>query len=589
MIADTEQFWQKVSLPLWGTPIYALAADRDRLWAGGVGGMASCEITQAQEAQSTWQPGIAALPLSAVTALLACDDVLLAGGSEGIACSFNGGRAWQLAKLEHGVAAIVALAASPTFADDRIALAATLTDGLLRSSDGGRSWVEASFGLESLEVSALVWAADNTLLAASSDGIYRSRDAGRSWRRIYEDESVAVEALAVLPDGTLFAALESGELLVSRDNSKHWLAALAGQQGQALSLHVTATGALLFGTAGHLLRSGDAGASWQLVSEQSVVACAQHGTQIYAGHTEGVSVSSDDGRTWRELARPPLSDLHIVLTHPDHLWLKSVYAGIIPVTPTTGWLPLEQNIPVTPTMYKLISEDTLLYSSDSGLVRKSLLDGTRQLLHAGSAGHSAHIALRQVGAHCHIWMVKAEGTSLLHSPDGGATWRELPAPFGILPLVAFNAIGDRLLAATYDPRQYQVCLWYSSDEGQTWVRGIEASTRWPLVATCAQPPAVSIGNILFLERATGQWQKVTVGHDGGAIRRVLSLQLVGKTLLFVLTTTGIQRSEDLGETWRQENEGLPVEHIVDLAIAESALFVLLTGGRVWRRDLCPNV
>lgn len=587
MLADKKQSWQQVSLPLPGVPIYALTAGRDRLWAGSVGGVASYRIAGTQEAENAWQPGIAALPLSAVTALLSLDDVLLAGGSEGIACSFDGGRDWQSAKLEHGVAAIVALAASPNFASDRTALAATLSDGLLRTSDGGRSWVDASFGLESLEVSALTWAADNTLLAGTSDGIYRSRDAGRAWRRIYEDESdefVAAEALAVLPDGTLLAALESGALLVSRDNGKRWLLNNGDSQSPALSLHVTATGALLFGTTGGLLRSDDAGASWQIVSEQPVLAYAQHATQIYAGHVQGVSVSSDDGRTWRELASPPLSDLHIALTHADHLWLKSTSAGIIPVTPTTGWLPLE-NIAMDSTMYKLIAADALLYSSSSGLVRQSLTDGTQQSLLAGSVGHSAHIAVRQVGEHCHIWMVKADGTGLQYSPDSGASWRELSVPFGILPLVTFDVIGDRLLAATYDPRQYQVCLWYSSDAGQTWIRGIEAGTRWPLVATCAQPPAVSIGNILFLERAAGQWQKVTVGSDGGAIRRVLGLQLGAKTLLFVLTTTGIQCSEDLGATWRQENEGLPVEHIVDLAIVRGALIVLLTGGRVWQREL----
>jgi photosystem II stability/assembly factor-like uncharacterized protein len=589
LLADKKQSWQQVPLPLPSVSIYALAAGRERLWVGGVGGMASRAITGTQEAQDAWQPGIAALPLSAVTALLAFDDVdvLLAGGSEGIACSFNCGRDWQSAKLEHGVAAIVALAASPNFASDQTALAATLSDGLLRTNDGGRSWVDASFGLESLEVSALIWAVDNTLLAATSDGVYRSRDAGRAWRRIYEDESdeqVAVEALAVLPDGTLFAALESGALLVSRDNGKQWLPASVDTQAQALSLHVTVTGALLFGMVDRLLRSDDAGASWQIVSEQSVVVCAQHGTQIYAGHTEGMSMSSDDGRTWRELASPPLSDLHIALTHADHLWLKSFYGGLFAVTPTTGWLWLEK-VPMAPKIYKMLSDDVFFHSSSSGLVRQSLTDGTQQWLLAGSAGHSAHIAVRQVDERCHIWMVKADGTGIQHSPNGGASWRELSVPFGILPLVAFDAIGDRLLAATYDPRQYQVCLWYSSDEGQTWIRGIEAGTRWPLVATCAQPPAVSIGNILFLERAAGQWQRVTVGSDGGANRRVLGLQLGDKTLLFVLTTTGIQCSEDLGATWHQENEGLPVEHIVDLAIVRGALIVLLTGGRVWQREL----
>src|SRR6185312_11892032 len=124
------------------------------------------------------------------------------------------------------------------------------------------------------------------------------------------------------------------------------------------------------------------------------------------------------------------------------------------------------------------------------------------------------LVARQTQGRCDIWVVQADGTGLQHSPDGGEHWRALSAPFGILPLVAFEAVADRLLAATYDPRQYQVCIWYSTDDGQTWVRSLEAATRWPLVATCVQPAAVSVGNLLFLEGDTGQWQKITVGHDG---------------------------------------------------------------------------
>lgn len=588
MITDKEQLWQQLPPPALSASVFALAAGRDRLWAGGVGGVASCSLAEVQEVQSLWQPGIAALPLSAVTALLALDEVLLAGGSEGVAYSFDGGQSWRQAELEDGLAAIMALAASPNFASDRTALAATLENGLLRTNDGGRTWVNASFGLESLEVSALSWASASTLLAATSDGIYRSRDAGRAWRRIYIDESdagMAVAALTTLPNGTILAALESGGLLLSHDNGKHWQTSHPGLAVSALALSVTSTGALLLGTVSGLWRSDDAGASWQMVHEQAVQICAQHAAQIYAGHIEGVSVSSDDGRTWRALPCPPLHDLRVLLAAPDHLLLAGIYTGIVDATPTRGWLPLRDIIPVELTACKLLSDETLLLSSSTGLIRLSLLDGSQQTLLAGAAGHVAHIALRQGDGRGDIWVAQGDGTGLRHSSANGANWRALPTPFGILPLVALEAVADRLLAATYDPRQYQVCLWYSTDDGQTWVRSLEASTRWPLVATCAQPAAVSIGNLLFLERNAGQWQKVTVGHDGGAIRRVLGLRLADRTLLFVLTTSGIQCSEDLGATWRQENEGLPVEHIVDLALAGTTLSVLLTGGRVWQRAL----
>ncbi|HEX7736168.1 MAG TPA: hypothetical protein VF458_15045 [Ktedonobacteraceae bacterium] len=289
-----------------------------------------------------------------------------------------------------------------------------------------------------------------------------------------------------------------------------------------------------------------------------------------------MSVSEDDGRTWQELPCPPLHDLRLLLA--------GAYAWLVESTPADHWQPLV-NLTAPLGACRLLAGHTLLFSCYAGLQSYSLVDGTRQVLLAGSEGHVAHLALRQAGARCQLWAAKANASGLQYSPDGGANWQELPSPFGILPLVALEAVADRLLAATYDPRQYQVCLWYSIDDGQTWTRSLEASTRWPLVTTCAQPAAVSIGNLLFLERAAGQWQKITVGHDGGAIRRVLSSRQAGQTILYVLTTTGIQVSTDLGASWRQENEGLPVEYVLDIALVGTSLTILLTGGRVWQREL----
>lgn len=583
MVTKKEQLWQQLPLPDLSSPVLALTVERDQLRAGGAGGIASYALVGTHNA---WLPGVAALPLSSVTALLALDGVLLAGGSEGIAYSFTGGESWQQAELEDGVAAIMALAASPAFANDRTALAATLENGLLRSTDGGRTWMNASFGLESLEVSTLIWANDQTLLAAARDGIYRSRDAGRAWRLIYaagEDEAGAIEALAVLPDGTFLAGLESGALLFSRDQGRNWRTGAPVQSSPTLSLYVTSTGAVLWGTFDGLWRSDDAGASWQMVHAQTVEVCVEHAQRIYAGHVSGVSASDDDGRTWRELSCPPLSDLRVMLASTHHLLLAGTYAGLARSTPG-GW-SLLPNVPPALTTCRLLAPDILLLSAPTGLGRLSLADGTYRMLLAGEVGHVAHIATRQVDEHLAIWLASSDGKRLLHSTDDGENWQALPTPFGILPLVAFEFIADRLLAATYDPRQYQVCLWYSTDGGRNWIRSLEAGTRWPVVATCAQPAAVSIGNILFLEERAGQWQNLTVGHDGGAIRRLVSLSLPGKTLLFALTTTGIQCSEDLGATWRQENEGLPVEQIVDLASTNTTLFVLLTGGRVWQREL----
>jgi photosystem II stability/assembly factor-like uncharacterized protein len=521
-----------------------------------------------------------------VTALLALEGLLLAGGSGGIACSYDNGTNWRQADLEDGVVSVTAFAASPAFASDLTIIAATLANGLVRTNDGGRSWTNASFGLGSLEVTALTWTTGATVLAATSDGIYRSSDAGRGWRLVHPGDELEIEGFVCLPDRTILAVQAGGELLRSQDAGKRWLPYEAGLPDLLVSsCFVTPTGTLLLGTLeSGLLRSQDAGASWQTVGQQAVYAGVCVRGTLYAGTGAGVSYSSDDGLTWRELPCPPVHDIRTLLVHDERLLLTGVHSGVLSATPASSWRSLEDG-PQPLTACAFAPDGALLLSGPEGLARFSLEDGTRQTLLAGEQGQVAHLATRAQEAGTRIWAASADGTRLLRSTDSGAHWQQLPAPFGILPLVALQAIADRLLAATYDPRQYRVCLWYSTDEGETWVRSIEAGTGWPLVSSCQQPAAFSIGNVLFLEQAPGQWRQVVVGSDGSAVRRVLSFQQEGTPVFLALTTTGIQRSDDGGASWRLVSAGLPGEQLLDIALAGETLYVLLTAGRVCRSVL----
>ncbi len=583
MKTETAHSWQQLPDLALPSPVLALAACEDELWAGGVGGVARYP---ASEARGAWEPKAAGLSLSSVTALLALDGFLLAGGSEGIAYSYNGGTTWQRAKLEDGVAAVTALAASPHFASDQTAVAATLANGILRTTDGGRTWMNASFGLESMEVTALAWGTNTSILAAADDGIYRSRDAGRAWRRVYAEEGLDIEAFVVLEDGTILAVVAGGAVLSSQDDGKHWANdAPRSQQVQTLASDVTPAGALLLGTVERgLLRSGNGGANWQPVYRRMVHTCAHIDGRIYVGTDTGVSFSTDDGLTWSELPCPPVHDLRVLLAREDCLLLAGAYAGIVRAAPAGGWERLE-GVPQPLTACAFAPDGALFLSGPAGLARLPLEGGAQQMLVEGWDGQVAHITMCPSGGSWHIWAASADRTRLLRSADGGASWQPLHAPFGVLPLVALQAIADRLCAATYDPRQYQVCLWYSTDEGETWVRSLEAGTDWPVVAACAHPPALSLGNRLFLEQSPGQWRQVTVGSDGGGIRRVLGIHLGEKLILCVLTTTGIQRSADVGATWQQDNAGLPGEQIIDIAATGTTLYALLSGGRVCKRDL----
>jgi photosystem II stability/assembly factor-like uncharacterized protein len=582
---ENRHAWQQLPPLQLASPIFALTAGHDDLWAGGFGGVARYHTSKEQ---SPWEAEITPLPISPVTSLLALDTVLLAGGSRGIAYSYDKGASWQQADIEDGNVVITAFAASPDFIHDQTIVAATVAHGVVRTNNGGRSWINTSFGLESLEIATLAWERETIILTTFDGDLYRSRDAGRAWRAVHISEEAAIETLISLPDGIFIAVSTNAHLWNSHDQGKHWSCQdLSLPDAQVLSLFATTNGTLLLGTLEHgLLRSRDSGTTWQHSHKQVVHTCAQIGKHIYAGTDTGMNISSDDGLTWQEFPYPPLHDINTIIACGQQPLLTGAYSGIIQHASTTKWECLEC-IPQPLTAITSASDHSLLISSLAGLQRLSLETGTQQMLIDGESGQVAHITTLQSNTQEHIWIASANGSRLLHSIDSGQNWQMLQPPFGILPLVALQATPDKLLAATYDPRQSHVCLWHSSDEGKNWIRSVEANTSWPIVATCAYPAALSIGNILFLEQeqASNQWQKITISDDGSAIKRIRSIQMAGQTILFVLTTNGVQRSDDLGQSWQIEHLAVPGSHILDIELVGTTLYMLLTKGRVQIYDI----
>jgi photosystem II stability/assembly factor-like uncharacterized protein len=578
MTSAKQAAWRQLPAPAVSTPIFALTANALGVWAGGFGGVAWHSL---DTLESDWQARSVNLSCAPVTALLALDRLLLAGGSGGLAHSSDGGQTWEQAKLEEGVASVTALAASPAFATDHVALVATLESGILRTGDGGSTWQSSSFGLESLEVSALVWSSPEHLLAATDEGLYRSRDAGRSWRRLSMETDPDCEALACLPDGTLLAAPSAGGLLRGRVDETSW-STCAPEDWQINALIDTADGAWLVGESEQgILRSDDQGASWQAVSGQTAYVFARVDGRIYAGTIFGVCVSEDHGRSWSALPTPPIHDLHVLQSLGEQLLLAGNCSGLFAATPGQTWQSLVDEIDMPLTAATPDPDGTLWYSDASGLIRLSADGQADQHILKGATGQVSQIIFRQEGTQRHIWAASLDGMRLLHSTDNGASWQTRLLPTGILPLVALHVLAQRLLIAAYDPRQYRVHIWYSTNEGETWKQSIEAATNWPVVATCSTLPLLTVGNVMMIENPDGQWKQVTVGEGGGAIRRVLALPRDSSHLLLVLTTTGLQRSSDLGQTWQHENGEVAGETMLDITTHHGTVYLLDASGQIW--------
>ena len=194
----------------------------------------------------TWQDAYADLGLVAPLATLAvatspasanAEHSVFAGVSGGVLRSFDGGVSWLTTLLPPPPPVVSGLVLSPEYARDGTVLAATVEDGVFRSGDRGSQWESWNFGLLDLDVYCIAISpafgdplgssGDETLYVGTETGIFRSTNGGRAWREVGFDINLApVLSLAVSPDyahdGCLYAGTESKGLYRSVDRGRTW-------------------------------------------------------------------------------------------------------------------------------------------------------------------------------------------------------------------------------------------------------------------------------------------------------------------------------------------------------------------------------
>jgi photosystem II stability/assembly factor-like uncharacterized protein len=292
-----------------------------------------------------------------------------AGG--GVWKTVNGGATWTPLFDKQSVSSIGAVAIDPT--NHSVVWAGTgetnprndvsWGDGIYKTTDGGRTWTNAglkethaiaSIAIDPRDPNVVVVGALGDVFADSPDrGVYRTADGGKSWTKtLYAGPQSGVSELAADPKNpnVMYAGIwqfqrkpwtftsggPADGIWKSVDGGKTWNRltghglpeGMMGRIGLAVApSNPQRVYALIESKDGILWRSDDAGATWKLMSKDTLVnqrpfyfshvrVDPSNADHVY-GVSEALSESKDGGKTFKEIASQVHVDYHDLWIAPN--------------------------------------------------------------------------------------------------------------------------------------------------------------------------------------------------------------------------------------------------------------------------------
>ena len=606
--------WELVGqIPPGGTVVSVIGDDKGRIWAATPAGLFRC-------ADGVWAPAVHGMPFTQINALLSAGQAVFAAGSSaaepGLVRSRDGGASWAHVWIDQVEAPITCLAASPNFQRDRVILAGTYGDGVLRTTDGGRYWQLSNFGLQDFAVLALAaateWTQREVTFLATESGVYRSPNGGRAWKLSNAGlEDVVVQALAIHPNGTIFAGTEAGGLYISEDSGTSWRS--GGGPDSINSLYIDSlpdgSQALFAAAMNGIFLSNDNGESWQrLELEESapLTIGKANGTLLVGQQEAGLAESSDGGASWVQSAGFTARRFNwLAATGSDTLFAAGPNDGVWHSTDGgRSWDSVA--LPEGVILYDFAADahadsQVVIAASSAGLLRTNGIAADWKCVLPPNENPNISLTVinfsSAFAADGRAWAGNTHG-QVWKSADTGMSWTEMASPIDGQAVVAIApsteyATDRTLLLAGADLLAGRVQLWRSTDDGESWQVWFDEASDWlaPRIAPAGNQGAktgFALGTD-YLHLGQHDWQRTEITTQAAPVTKLLVLP--DSSIRLAVTGTGILVSQrKSGKHWQQFDAGMQGAAPADVLVVrnksgEELLLGLTVDGKIWRRKI----
>ena len=419
-------------------------------------------------------------------------------------------------------------------------LAATVEKGLLRSLDGGATWIDANAGLTGDPVVAVafspLYGRDRTIFLATDTDVFRSRNGGQAWRRLDVDllpQSVqCLSASMVNASRTMVLVGSSCEgLWSSDDEGKSWHVEIATTEIRSISPATFVGGdeqTLVVAKDG-LYLSASAEQAWQHLPIADLDACcsvvlpaaaAAHEVVLLGRIEDGIVRGRLGTGEWttanKGLEAAPRTQLLVanddaaasswLIVSDDNRRLllsrdrgNSWQATIALPSPCQGRLALLPSDAGKLSIMAATDAGVLVYdtATDAWNVILAPTPGQRPLA-------ATSLPVSGENDRAGLLAVMDDGSVLSRGPN--VDWESGGQPFGDDPIIAAELIPSRVNAtlawaaiysASHEGGLGHPSLWHTRDGGRTWTPWIQSSSPSALVtsvtATASRQEVVFIG------------------------------------------------------------------------------------------------
>lgn len=479
-------------------------------------------------------------------------------GGEGVVKSTDGGKTWQTVNTGLNNLYVGTLYMHPQNPD--ILLAGTGNNqyyencGIYLTNDGGGNWKQVLSGdiINSVEFSD---ADPNMAYAGSSESIYRSEDGGQTWEKISGGPEV---------NGWGSPGVRAGFPIDFQVDPRDPKRIFANEYG-----------------GGNFL-STDGGETWEVASTgytgaqvRAIAVDPQYPGRVYAAARSGLFVSQDGGATWQGLNHAPARSMEwnavgLNPQTPAQVIAANNWNGAILTSADAGqtW----ENTP------------TFIQDKRMGWRVIAFAPSNPEIVYAGSAGYYS----------AGIFDLEQPGQGVYVSTDGGATWEavngELLQEAHVTDLEVSQADAALVFAATH-----RNGIVRTNDGGKTWESVNQGLPNRPALSLALNPAdnqillaGFSRAGLYRSQDGGTTWKVATKGLPPEASVTSIVFDPANPQVVFAADSqSGVYHSENGGESWKVINNGLRTHAVNALAISADGmhLYAATEGEGVFRLDL----